>query len=46
MEQTDTDLQHMLQLVESAHRAGQSESEIEKLVIDAIEADAELEDAA
>ena len=46
MEQTETDLQRMLLLVESAHRSGQSEIEIAKTVEDAIEADAELEDAA
>jgi hypothetical protein len=44
MEQTDTNLQRLLQLVESAQRAGHSENEITKLVDDAI--DSELEDAA
>jgi hypothetical protein len=44
MEQTDTNLQRLLQLVESAQRAGHSENEIAKLVDDAI--DSELEDAA
>jgi hypothetical protein len=46
MEQTDTDLQRMLLLVESAQRAGHSETEIATLVDDAAEADAELEAAA
>jgi hypothetical protein len=44
MEQTDTNLERLLQLVESAQRAGHSENEIAKLVDDAI--DSELEDAA
>ena len=38
--------QHMLLLVESAQRAGQSEREINKLVNDAVEVDAEIERAA
>ncbi len=42
----ETDQQHMLHLVESALRAGYSESEIGELVKDALEADAELETAA
>jgi hypothetical protein len=46
MEQNETDLRRMLLLVESALRAGQSESEIAKIVDEAIEADAELEAAA
>ena len=39
-------LQHMLLLVESAQRAGYTETEICELVDDAIKADAELERAA
>jgi hypothetical protein len=46
MEQTQTQLQRLLQLVESAQRAGHSENEIAQLVDDAVDADAELEDAA
>ena len=46
VDQTETKLQHLMLLVESAQRAGHSESEIAKLVDDAVEADAELEDAA
>jgi hypothetical protein len=46
MEETEANLQRMLLLVDSAHRAGQSEGEIAKMVDEAIEADAELEDAA
>jgi hypothetical protein len=42
----ETDQQHMLHLVESAQRAGYSETEIGELVRDAREADAELEAAA
>jgi hypothetical protein len=42
----DSQLQRLLQLVESAQRAGHSENEIAQLVDDAIGADAELEDAA
>jgi hypothetical protein len=38
--------QHMLLVVESAQRAGLSESEIAEIVEDANEADAELERAA
>lgn len=45
MEQTDNQLQRLLQLVESAQRAGHSENEIVKLVDDALD-DTELEDAA
>jgi hypothetical protein len=46
MEQTENQLQRLLQLVESAHRAGHSEDEIAKLVDEAIGADAELDAAA
>ena len=42
----EVDQQHMLLVVESAQRAGYSESEIGEIVKDAIEADAELERAA
>ncbi|MDQ2969224.1 MAG: hypothetical protein M3R37_13025 [Actinomycetota bacterium] len=42
----EADQQHMLLVVESAQRAGYSESEIGEIVEDAIEADAELERAA
>ena len=42
----EADQQHMLNLVESAQRAGHSESEIGEMVQDALEADAELEAAA
>lgn len=42
----EADQQHMLLVVESAQRAGYSESEIGEIVKDAIEADAELERAA
>ncbi len=42
----ETDQQRMLHLVESAQRAGRSESEIRELVRDALEADAEREAAA
>ncbi len=42
----EADQQHMLLVVESAQRAGCSESEIAEIVEDAIEADAELERAA
>ncbi len=38
--------QHMLLVVESAQRAGLSETEIAEIVEDAIEADAEVERAA
>ena len=43
---TEADQQHMLLVVESAQRAGYSESEIAEIVDAAIEADAELERAA
>jgi hypothetical protein len=46
MDQSENQLRRLLQLVESAQRAGHSESEIAKLVDDAIDSDAELEDAA
>ena len=39
----ETDQQRMLHLVESAQRAGYSESEIREMVQDALEADAERE---
>lgn len=42
----ETDLQRMLHLVESAQRAGYSESEIRDMVQDALEADAAREAAA
>lgn len=42
----EAEQQHLLVMVESAQRAGQSESEIEKLVNDALTADSELERAA
>jgi hypothetical protein len=42
---TDRDQQHMLLVVESAQRAGRSESEIVEIVHDAVGADAELERA-
>ena len=44
MEQ-QTQLQRLLQLVESAQRAGHSEDEIVKLVDDALDIDVELEAA-
>jgi hypothetical protein len=43
---TEVERQHMLLLVESAQRAGYSEREIAEIVDDAVEADAEIEDAA
>ena len=43
---TDAERQHMLLLVDSAQRAGYSEREIAEIVDDAVEADAELENAA
>jgi hypothetical protein len=46
MEQTDNKLQRLLQLVESAQRAGHSENEIAQLVDDALDSDAELDAAA
>jgi hypothetical protein len=42
---TESDRQHMLLVVESAQRAGYSETEIAETVEDAVEADAELERA-
>ena len=39
MEQTENQLQRLLQLVESAQRAGHSETEIAQLVDDAVDAD-------
>ena len=45
-QQQETDDQHMLLMVEAAQRAGRSESEIAKIVEDALEADADLERAA
>jgi hypothetical protein len=44
--ETEADQQHMLLLVESAQRAGCSESEIGEIVAGAVESDAELERAA
>ena len=46
MEQTENGLHHLLQLVESAQRAGHSEDEIATIVDEALEADAELDAAA
>ena len=46
MEQTENQLQRLLQLVESAQRAGHSETEIVQLVDDAIDVDVELDAAA
>ena len=46
MEQTENQLQRLLQLVESAQRAGHSENEIVQLVDDALDADVELDTAA
>jgi len=46
MEQRDNQLQRLLQLVESAQRAGHSENEIARLVDDAVDSDAELDAAA
>ena len=42
----EADQQHMLMMVESAQRAGLSESEISTIVDDALEADADLKRAA
>jgi hypothetical protein len=42
----EQDQQHMLVMVESAQRAGLSETEIGAVVEDALEADADLERAA
>jgi hypothetical protein len=42
----ETDQQHMLEMVESAQRAGLSEAEIGTVVDDALEADADLVRAA
>ncbi len=42
----EAELQHLLHMVESAQRAGRSESEIGEIIDDAIEADADLERAA
>jgi DNA-binding transcriptional regulator YhcF (GntR family) len=42
----EAEQQHMLHVVESAQRAGLSETEIAEIVEDAIEADAEVERAA
>jgi len=46
MERTENQLQRLLQLVESAQRAGHSEDEIVAIVDDVLEADAELDAAA
>lgn len=46
MEQTENQLQRLLQLVESAQRAGHSETEIAQLVDDAVDVDVELDAAA
>jgi hypothetical protein len=45
-QQQDAVDQHMLIMVESAQRAGHSESEIVEIVDEALEADAELDRAA
>ena len=45
MEQTENQLQRLLQLVESTQRDGHSEDEIVKLVDDALDIDVELEAA-
>jgi hypothetical protein len=45
-QQQDSEQQHMLLMVETAQRAGRSESEIAEIVDDAVEADAELDRAA
>ena len=42
----EKDLERMLHLVESAQRDGRTEREITRIVDDAVEADAELDDAA
>ena len=42
----EAEQQHLLQMVESAQRAGRSEAEIEKILDDAREDDAALEQAA
>jgi hypothetical protein len=44
--ETEARRQRMLLLVESAQRAGCSEREIVEIVEDAVESDAEIEDAA
>jgi hypothetical protein len=46
MRENDANQQHLLLMVEAAHRAGRSEAEIEKIVADAVDADAELDAAA
>jgi len=45
-QQETDDHHHMLLMVEAAQRAGRSESEIAKIVDDALEADTDLERAA
>ena len=45
-QETDRDQQHMLIVVESAQRAGCSESEIVEAVKDAVKEDADLQRAA
>ncbi len=45
-QEQEAEQQHMLLMVESAQRAGRSESEISEIVDDAVEADADLERAA
>lgn len=45
-QQNEAEQQHMLAMVETAQRAGRSESEIVEIVEDAVEADADLEHAA
>jgi hypothetical protein len=43
---TEAERQHMMMLVESAQRAGYSERKIAEIVDDAVEADAQIEEAA
>ena len=45
-QQQEAERQHMLLMVETAQRAGRSESEIAEIVDDATEADADLARAA
>jgi hypothetical protein len=44
--ETETNLHRLLHLVESAQRAGYSESQIVEIVDDVMDVDAELDDAA
>jgi hypothetical protein len=45
-QQQEAEQQHMLLMVETAQRAGRSESEIAEIIDDAVKADADLERAA